>query len=393
MSHTSIIQCRICGSRDLESILNLGDMTLTSIFPKTKKEIVPSAPLELVRCGNDVCNLVQLRHSVSRETLYKDGYGYMSSLNKSMVEHLKGISKTALHYVKLKRYDVVIDVGSNDGTLLKSFPRCNRIGVDPINKFQKYYKNIGFINGYFEEIAQILPKAKVITSIAMFYDLEDPVEFAQNVADTLDDDGIWIIEQSFVNDMYSNISFDTICHEHLEYYGVKQINYIAKKVGLFINDISFNKSNGGSFRVVLSKKSKYSYKIHNFPDFYYKTFRRNVEWLRDTLTETINSIPKSKKIYGYGASTKGNVILQCCPEVAKRLIAIADVNKEKHGCFTPATKIPIISEEQARKDKPDYFLVLPWHFRDFIIKKEKRFLKSGKLIFPLPNPIIIGGKK
>lgn len=402
MNYKEIKACRICGNYNLTPILSLGDLFLTSVFPKTKEEYVVKAPLDLVKCEGSpfsCCNLVQLKHTVDRKLLYGDNYGYKSSLNPSMVKHLKEIVDTALDYVKLKKNDVVVDIGSNDCTLLKLFPKCKKIGIDPIGKFFVHYpKDVEMYESFFEDCKNFVPKAKVITSIAMLYDLEDPLRFFFDVKDCLTEDGIWITEQSYFPLMVQNSSFDTICHEHLEYYCIQQIRYMADIAGLKIIEISVNETNGGSFQVVMCKKENRDYPEELIDDMFvnlttnfYEGFSKRVNRIKKTMQDTLRNIPRHNLIFGYGASTKGNVILQYCGIDHRLISTIGEVNKEKWGCFTPGTHIPIISEEEAKKMKPDFFLVLPWHFKDFIIKKEKLFIKNGgKFIFPIPYPTIFG---
>lgn len=414
--YREITQCRACGQKKLIPILSLGDQFLTGVFPKTKDRDVPYGPLELVKCddraGNQSCGLLQLKHSYESSVLYGEGYGYRSSLNKSMVRHLQDIVEKIVSRNILKSGDLVIDIGSNDGTLLKAYPTdgVDFVGIDPSAKgFQQYYPaHVNLIVDFFS--ADVVKakygsrKAKVVTSIAMFYDLEDPVGFMRQVYDVLDDDGIWVLEQSYMPTMLERIAYDTICHEHLEYYGLKQICWMADAAGLTVIDAQLNDINGGSFEVTLSKarkpqkaqaqtiagllkKEERLSQTDGYDDFKKRVFAHKKE-LRQAV-DTINT--QGKTIIGYGASTKGNVILQFCGFTPKDIPYIAEVNQDKFGSFTPGTLIPIISEEKARAMKPDYMMVLPWHFKDNIIAREQDYLKSGgKLFFPLPKVEIVG---
>jgi hypothetical protein len=284
-------------------------------------------------------------------------------------------------------------------------------GIDPTGaKFKKYYpSHIGLIPDFFsfENVNKKFPgrKAKVITSIAMFYDLEDPITFVKNIHAALAEDGIWVFEQSYLPSMLETNSYDTICHEHLEYYALHQIKYMMDKVGFKIIDVELNDVNGGSFRITVAKNNSgyvanksvsectaNEKKLQMDTLKPYEEFRKNVEAHKQKLVALIDEITKTgKRIFGYGASTKGNVILQYCGLSVKDIPFIAEVNEDKFGSFTPFTHIPIISEKEARAMKPDYFLVLPWHFRKGILEKEKEFLRSGgKFIFPLPKIEIVG---
>ena len=408
--YMKIVQCRSCKSRNIENAFSLGSQSLTGVFPNKKNLNISKGELSLVFCKN--CSLLQLENSFNPEEMYGENYGYMSSLNQSMFNHLKNKVNYLKKKIHLNYRDLVIDIGSNDGTFLSFFDKkFDLIGVDPtIKKFGKRYrKDITKISKFFSKkvVEKYLTrkKAKLITSIAMFYDLEDPLKFVRDIHESLDDNGIWHFEQSYMPYMIKNISYDTICHEHLEYYSLKSIKHILDKVGFSIIDIELNSINGGSFALTVAKKhSKFKsnkkivdwllYKedlfkfndLETFKKFYLDALKQK-KLLRDLL---YNLKDMKKKVLGYGASTKGNVILQFCKINSKILPYIGEVNPFKYDKFTPGTNIKIISENKAKKMKPDYFLVLPWHFRDFIIQKEKSFLNNGgKLIFPLPDIEII----
>jgi len=417
--YKEISKCRICGNTSLVSLINLGEQALTGVFPKSKSDKITAGPLELVKChpkseNDNVCHLVQLHHSYSSNEMYGLNYGYRSGLNQSMVRHLTSIVHEIISAVDLKKDDLIIDIGSNDSTLLQQYPSDKGLtltGIDPTGiKFQKYYpSHIGLIPDFFsfEKINKKFSgkKAKVITSIAMFYDLEEPISFVQQIRETLADDGVWVFEQSYLPAMLETNSYDTICHEHVEYYSLRQIKYMLDKVGFKIIDVVLNDVNGGSFRITAAKNNsshspKQSVLRYESAEKElmldtlqpYETFKKNVERHRKELIALIRNIQKEgKKIFGYGASTKGNVILQYCGITANDIPFIAEVNEDKFGSFAPFTHIPIISEKEARALKPDYFLVLPWHFKKGILEKEKNFLNSGgKFIFPLPKIEIIG---
>jgi len=410
--YREITNCRLNGSKKLTSVLNLGNQYLTGIFPKTKNEVVSKGILELVWCEDS--KLLQLNHSFSLDEMYGDNYGYRSGLNKSMVAHLQNKIELLTGKILLEKGDIVIDIGSNDATTLKAYKNKNiiRIGIDPTGKkFKKYYTdNIILIDDFFptnrfnEQYKG--KKAKIITSIAMFYDLENPLSFVQSISEFLHEDGIWHLEQSYLPSMLKTNAYDTICHEHLEYYTLENIKYLVEKCGMKILDVQINDINGGSFAVTVGHKNSNSYPENiavinwlldqeermgldtakPFKDFSDRVFQH-----RTDLKELIIALKKEgKKIIGYGASTKGNVLLQFCELTENEIPFIAEVNEDKFGHYTPGTKIPIISEKEARAMNPDYFLVLPWHFKNSILSKETEFIRNGgKFIFPLPYIEII----
>ena len=412
-----IKKCLICGNEKLVPVLNLGLQALTGVFPRTKDVPVGQGPLQLVKCEEDRdgkhCGLVQLRHIYSAGDLYGQTYGYRSSLNRSMVNHLHHKVKNILRKVTLRPGDMAIDIGSNDSTLLQGYPAhgVTLVGVDPLGeKMRKYYPpHIHLIADFFgKKILEKhfgVQKAKIITSIAMFYDLESPVAFMQQVYELLADDGVWVFEQSYMPTMLSMNSYDTVCHEHLEYYRLKQIKWMADQVGFKILDVEFNQINGGSFSVMVAKQGSLYREDRNLVAQIlkseerlsldtlkpYQVFRQRVFQHKKKFQAQIHKInKKGKKVLGYGASTKGNVILQFCELRENDIPFIAEVNPEKFGSYTPGTLISIISEQEARAMKPDYFMVLPWHFKNNIIAREREFLrKGGKLLFPLPHPEVV----
>lgn len=410
-SYHAIDACRVCKSENLVSVLNLGIQTLTGVFPKNPSDNITKGPLELVWCPDS--GLLQLKHSYEPSEMYGDNYGYRSGLNQSMVNHLTDKVGYLQRLVPLMPGDVVVDIGSNDATTLKAYTAksIRRIGIDPTGrKFAQYYPaEITLVPDFFSADAfhsvETKP-ARIVTSIAMFYDLESPVGFARHVESILAENGVWHFEQSYMPSMLRMKSYDTICHEHLEYYSLGVIKAILEMSGLRLVDVVMNAVNGGSFAVTAAKASNSSIRSNqavidwllgqedrmglNTPKPY-REFEECVFRHRDDLTRLIHSLKADgKKILGYGASTKGNVVLQFCGLTANDIPAIAEVNPDKYGCFTPGSNIPIISEQDARKMKPDYFLVLPWHFKDGILRREKEYLANGgKMIFPFPEIEIV----
>jgi len=338
------------------------------------------------------CGLVQLRHSYDPAYLYGEHYGYRSGLNRSMIDHLQELSEKIQKRTSLQSGDLVVDIGSNDGTFLKFFsPDLTLLGIDPTaEKFARYYPpHIRRIPQLFS--SDLVPgKAKVVTAIAMIYDLESPLDFLTQVVDVLADDGVFLCEQSELSSMVSANAYDTICHEHIEYYALKQLQWMFDRVGLKIIDVEFNDTNGGSVCVMGAKKeSAYgACTSPSEPALDLHAFRDAVQAHREQLRGCVDEIRRQgKTIFGYGASTKGNVLLQFCGFSAKEIPYIAEINEDKFGCVTPGTHIPIIPEKEAKEKNPDYFLVLPWHFRENIVAKNPDL--KGKLLFPLPNVEVI----
>jgi hypothetical protein len=345
--------------------------------------------------------------------MYGDNYGYRSGLNQSMVNHLTDKVAYLERLAGLKSGNIVLDIGSNDATTLKAYktPSLCRIGIDPTGrKFSQYYPpEVALVPEFFSAAAYRSVEsrdARVVTSIAMFYDLESPIAFAQQIESILAKDGIWHFEQSYMPSMLRLNSYDTVCHEHLEYYSLGVIRKVLEQSGLKLIDVVMNAINGGSFAVTAARASNTSIKANQpvidwlleqevrmglntprpFRDFEERVFRH-----RDDLTRLIRTlVADGKKILGYGASTKGNVVLQFCGLTPADIPAIVEVNADKFGCVTPGSHIPIVSESEGKAIAPDYYLVLPWHFKDGIVRREKEFLSAGgRMIFPFPEIEII----
>jgi NDP-4-keto-2,6-dideoxyhexose 3-C-methyltransferase len=405
--YSKVDKCRACGNPELIEVLDLGVQTLTGIFPKTRDQRITAGPLRLVKCsgGPDVCGLLQLAHSYDLAEMYGLNYGYRSGLNQSMVRHLHGKVQSILRRVSLKPGALIIDIGSNDSTTLQAYPSSGYtlVGVDPTGvKFKDFYPpHIDLVPDFFsaEKIREHTGgrRASVVTSFSMFYDLEDPVNFMREVAQILDDDGVWVFEQSYMPTMLKRNSYDTACHEHLEYYGLKQITWMARKAGLKIVDVEFNDINGGSFSIVAAKagasltpSSAVSVAENSETELGldtllpYREFARRTERTKEKLLEFVEAaVASGKRIYGLGASTKGNVLLQYCGITEAQMPKVLEVNPDKFGCFTPGTLLPIVPQAQALAEKPDYLVVLPWHFRQFFM--DSPLFTDCKLVFPLPT--------
>lgn len=405
MKVTKVEKCRVCGKEHLVEVLNLGEQELTGVFPKTNNEKLTSGLLDLYFCTD--CGLLQLGHSYSLDEMYGDNYGYRSGLNKSMVEHLSSKVNMLESKYNLTEGDVVLDIGSNDGTSLNAYKTkgIRRIGMDPTGKkFGKYYnEGVELITDFFSSKAFMAlsdKKAKIVTTVSMFYDLESPIDFAKQVEEVLADDGVWHLEQSYMPTMLRNNAYDTVCHEHLEYYSLRVIKYIMDAANMRIIDVSSNDINGGSFTVTVAKKESLYKENTSLINWFlrqedemgldtvqpYIDFSHRVEAHRSKLNDLLASLNNDGKLVcGYGASTKGNVILQYCGITEKQIKVIGEVNSDKFGSFTPGTIIPIDDENKVKAMKPDYMVVMPWHFRNGILAKENEYLKlGGHLIFPLP---------
>ena len=410
MKFKKINNCRCCGHKILKKYINFGKMYLSTAFPKNKKNNLKKIPTELVICSK--CKLAQLKHNYELDELYNDNYGYKSGVNNSMKNHLKSITISASKYVELNKKNIVLDIASNDGTLLKNYnKKLVRVGIDPvIKKYKSSYRNMRFIDNFFslENYKKKFneQKVKIITSIAVFYDVPYPAKFVSDISKIMHKDGIWVLEQSYFPHLVKNNAYDSICHEHLTYFTIKQINLLLKKSGLQIFNITSNNMNGGSIRFFIKFENNNKInKVRKNINFFYSAEKKfyNNFWkrlskfklkIKKNKTYLLKFIKKTislnKSIHIYGASTKGNIILQYC-KIDQNLIKFAaDRNPDKFNRFTPGSNIKIISEKKSRALKPDYYLVMPWHFEKEIIKREKLFsLHGGKLLFPLPEFKII----
>jgi len=416
MSETKIFShesCRVCNKENFDEIISLGEQYVVNFLESPDQKIL-KVPLELVICNKKKggCGLVQLKHTVPGELLYKK-FWYKSGVNQSMKDALADITKNAQKLIHLKSEDIVVDIGANDGTLLRSYTEKNLIlvGFEPADNLIDDAK-IGttqIINEFFNYNAfnRVFSnkKAKIITSIAMFYDLEDPNNFVNDIVKTLDDNGVWVIQMNYLVSMLENNAFDNIVHEHLEYYSLNSLQFLLEKHGLKVFDVELNDINGGSIRTYIKhkecKKYEISEKVKEILQYenkiglddnqpYHDFAKRIANIKEDTINFIKTEISKGKKVYVYGASTRGNALLQYY-ELDNRLIAAAaDRNPTKWGKKIVGSQIPIISEEQARKEKPDYFLVLPWYFIKEFEQREKNYLnEGGKFIVPLPKLQII----
>ncbi|WP_162653354.1 class I SAM-dependent methyltransferase [Lentilitoribacter sp. Alg239-R112] len=415
-----INKCRVCGSPILAEVVDLGQQCLQGAFRKEGVIEPPRRmlPTKLVRCdvtaNHDACGLVQLGHTFPPEVLYSN-YWYKSGTNQTMRSHLAAIVDATCASIDNRSNLTVLDIGCNDGTLLSSYPDGTKMfGVDPSDIANSASEEIGFslANDVFpsEASSAVIGDTKfdIVTSIAMYYDLEDPVGFARDIKSVLKDDGIWVVEMSYMPLMLLQNSFDTICHEHLEYYSLAVLEYIFKQAELRVFKAEINDINGGSIRCYVTSAANANrgttedanylrrLRMREFDmeldtEDCYARFRTQIHRLREetrTLLYDIRS--QGKVIHIYGASTKGNVLLQWYGIDCLIAEAAADRNPDKDGAYTLGTDIPIMSEEKSRAKNPDYYLVLPWHFKREFLTREREIIDKGtQLIFPLPELLIV----
>jgi len=402
--------CRICYSKNIDDLFSLGDLYVSNFVNKGEAGL--KAPLDLIFCNR--CSLVQLRHTAPQELLYARFYWYRSGVTDTMRRALRDITKEVEERFPLQKEDIVLDIGSNDGTLLRSYtvPNLIKVGVEPAkNLVEEGKKGLGyFINDFWNLESYnktINKKAKIITAIGMFYDMEDPNQFIYDAAKALRDDGIFITQLMCLKNMLDKNDVGNICHEHLEYYSLVSLEYLLNKNGLEVFDVEINDVNGGSYRIFAKSKEGNL----NIPKCCYervekikkeerdlqekKTFVNFFKRIEDNKKQCVDFIraenKKGKKTWVYGASTKGNTILQYYGLSPKDIVAASEKSPEKWGKYTVGTNIPIVSEEEARKAKPDYFLVLPYAFIKEFYEREKEWRnKGGKFIVPLPEFKVIG---
>ena len=411
--------CRVCDGA-LVPVLSLGEHYVSDFVAPDAPD-GSKAPLELMLCRR--CYLLQLRHTVPAEMMYRN-YWYRSGTNKTMRDALADIANTAEYLIHLSEGDVVLDVGCNDGTLLAAYKTGGvfKIGFDPAENLVPYSSQVAdrIVVTFFDaqvflrdpELAARRPK--IITSIAMFYDLEDPKQFVADIRAVMHPDGLWIVQMSYLPMMLKQNEVGNICHEHLEYYALNSFEYLLNLYDLEIVDVELNDVNGGSLRAYIRNRSA---EKSLFGDATYRslaaervrTMRENeiklglddtrtyaefafwVERIKTDIVDFVHDqVNKGKKVYVYGASTKGNTVLQYFGLDHTLITAAAERNPDKWGKVTVGTRIPIVSESQARADKPDYFLVLPWHFVEEFQAREKLYLLAGgRFILPAPHLVLI----
>lgn len=412
MNYTTIQKCRICSKKNLTEVIRFTPQFLSPTFVKTNKRnrlANIKVPLTVLICDTSknaaCCGLVQLKETTNHDLLYKD-YFYRSVTNDTMRRDLRDVVRVVCAKVRMKKGDVALDIGSNDGTMLSYFPkRLVRIGVEPARNIDWSHldPSITVVNGYFSRkvLVDALDgrKVKILTSCAMFYDIEDPNSFVADAASVLASDGVWCIQLSYVLSMLENMNFYDICHEHLEYYSLAVLNYLMERHGLALFDAETNAVNGGSVRVFIAhaarglKKSKNllqllarERRLHVHDPATYIAFDKKIRSLAMLVRRYLaHEIQAKKTIIGLGASTKGNVLLQLFGITKAMMPYISEINPVKIGLRTLGTDIELISDEHADKLNPSTKLVLPWYFKDEIVKREKAYLaRGGTLLFPMP---------
>ena len=404
--------CRITGTDKLITVLNLGEQCLTSVYPLPEEKDPSTSPLDLVFADDpEGCYLVQLRHNADMGEMYGTTYGYHSSISPMMVRHLKEKFDELVAFAKPKPGEFVLDIGCNDGTFLNFYRSYSvkRFGVDPSSKkFRDMFdSDIEVAYDFFtaDTVRAMSGNAsyKIVSSIAMFYDIDQPLQFVQEVADLLQKDGIWLVEIAYLPLMMTNLAYDQVMHEHLTYLGLRQMDHLARKSGLKILDISTNHMNGGSINIIMGKEeSPYPVNSRKIDVMMqaeaplstlapFKRFANRVANHRDEVRHLLGLIKDSGKVvWGYGASTKGNVIMNYCGLGTSHLPAVCDKNPYKHGRVTPQTRIPIVSQEEMRNANPDYLFVNIWHLRREVLKDEKDYIMNGgQMIFSLPRPHLV----
>lgn len=391
-----ITNCRSCDSKDLKDILSLGKQYLSDFVDMDQVEKPPQHSLDVVMCND--CTLLQLKETTPSSSLYNDHYGYRSGINQTMREHLAEIVREASKRVALNKGDVVVDIGANDGTLISNYTDdFYRVGFEPVPKLafecEKHASLV--VNDFFgadEYFKQVKDKAKIITAISMFYDLHDPNSFVADLASILHSDGVLVIQQNYLVGMLQQKAFDNICHEHLEYYSLKSLEPLLNRHGLEVFEVQMNDLNGGSFRTYVrhmdsvKKMRLMEHKLRLDDKNTYDQFAGEVESAISDLHEFIaGEVKKGKTVYVYGASTRGNTILQAA-DIDNTLVKYAvERNPGKWGKKIASLDIPIISEEQARKEKPDYGLILPWFFWEEMKIRYQDLIDEGvEFIIPLP---------
>ena len=405
-------RCRICGNPNLTPILDLGEQPLSGVFPRPDAPDPSVSPLELIRCdkdaARDACGLVQLRHTAELSEMYGATYGYFSSISPTMVAHLEGKVRDLKAFVKPVPGDVVLDIGCNDGTTLNAYGAdagLVRIGTDPSSKkfAANFQPGIQVVYDFFSEknVRSMVGdrQCRIITSIAMFYDLDDPIDFMRQIRTLLAPDGVWALELSYLPLLCTQLTYDQICHEHVTYFSLSHMDWMMKKTGLKILDVSFNDINGGSFYIFAGRDDgphqPKADKIRKILDAEqpldveapYRRLRNRVMGHRDEIRQFF-ALTKAagQRVYGYGASTKGNIVLNYCGVTKDDLVAIGDRNPEKDGLTTPGTRIPIISHAKLRELRPDYLFVQIWFLRKEVIQDEMAHLqRGGKIVFSLPR--------
>jgi len=398
--HRNIVyheKCRLCYSGNVSDLFSIGNQYINDFVTESDINNGRKAPLSLMMCRN--CSLIQLRHTAPQELLYSGYYWYRSGVTDTMKAALKDVTDSIQKINDINDGDVVLDIGANDGTLLETYsnPGIVKVGCEPANNLIKYLRektnyvmhDFWSSEGY-DSYAQKwnIGKAKVVTALGMFYDLEDPNKFIGDIAKILDEGGLFVSQLMCLSNMLKKNDLGNICHEHIEYYSLESLKYLYEKNGLEIFKIEENDVNGGSYRIYARhlKNGSISF-TENITDHDLHEFKARIDKNKELCSNFIKKeVSSGKTVYVYGASTKGNVILQYYGLDNSLITAAAERSPEKWGKFTVGTWIPIVSEQEAREKQTDYFLVLPWAFFDEFYERESQWReKGGKFIVPLPD--------
>ena len=410
--------CRVCGNEHLRPVISLGDQPLSGVFVNPNATEPPRSPLELVRCASEgereACGTVQLRHSADLASMYGATYGYASSISPTMAAHLDAKVRSLRAFVSLTPGDTVLDIGCNDGTLLNAYgaeTALVRVGMDPssgrfLDCFQPDIQvgcDFFSAQGFWRLAGD--RTCRIVTSIAMFYDLDDPLTFMREVRSILAHDGVWEVELSYLMLLLEQLTYDQICHEHVTYLGIRQMDWMIRRCGLRLLDVALNDVNGGSFSLRVGRDDG-PYQPNEAAigeamlaearlqeDGPFDRFRNRVLGQRDDVRSFFAMARAAGSLVcGYGASTKGNVVLSYCGLGVQDIPMICDRTPEKHGLLTPGSRIPIVSQATVRARKPDYLFVMIRPFRSEVIRDELDFLRSGgRLVFGLPRLHVVDG--
>jgi nucleoside-diphosphate-sugar epimerase/SAM-dependent methyltransferase len=404
--------CRLCGNTDLKNIISLGKTPLANSL-LTKEELTKEKgmyPLEVMYCSK--CHNCQLSYIVPRDELFKS-YPYVTSTTKTFRDHFGKMAEDITKEYNLGNQSLVVDIGSNDGLLLKNFNEfgINTIGVEPARNIAEIaIKNgVKTIVNYFndESVNEIIKSegyADIITANNVFAHTKDLENMVFNVKKLLKGPGIFIIEVQYLLDTIKNLTFDNIYHEHIHYFSLFPLKKFFEKNGMEIFNVQHIDSHGGSIRVFIQKKGG-SFTIKESVNEFlegekafgldrletYESFAKKVYHIKDTLNEYIKKIKsENKRIVGYGAPAKATTLLNFCGIKKDEIDYIVDDNPLKQGLIVPGVKIPIKNREYLETSLPDYILILAWNFAEEIIKNNEAYKEKGvKFIIPLPNPKIV----
>ena len=402
-----VTRCQISNSNKLSSLIFLGYLppvnTLRKIGSTPEEEI--SFPAELLYCSKS--KLAQLGCIVDKEILFPYSYPYTSSTTKILRENFIDLYNDTKKIVNLKKNDLVIDIGSNDGNLLSNFKTNHKVlGVTP-EKIGKIAikKGIPTIIDYFNKkisskIVKKYGKAKVITATNVFAHIDNINSIVKSILKTLRSDGVFISESHYLLPLIQTVQYDTIYHEHLRYYSLESLNFLFKKHNLEIIDTKEIPTHGGSIRVYAARKGIYKISKNVKNQFKkekrylnkksFTKFRKNVVTSKVNLFNIIKRIKdKNKTIFGVGAPSRASTLINYLGLDQDIIDCVLEINGSyKIGNYIPGTKIPILNENILSKKKPHYLILFSWHIKNELKRNLKRKGFKGKFIIPLPTPKI-----